>query len=349
MTYDAHVLGTCRYNKGLESLRQIKEFLHGYSSMPSPAEFYFERKSGLAEAMLGAAECPGRSIVVACGFTLEQVRGEMASTRLDRSTPVIITPDRGRSCRQDANSSPFEEFGIVGCRQPHVALRKSIVRVIASQVGDVRVIEREDELAQYFSLRYDVWHSMGYLASDASLDACEWELDHFDRSATPIGLFTADGELVACARMVRPYGEEQAQHVNTITSMLHAKQDRGADIAFNFKRRVQQPFDILWEFNGFREHFARLVRQRKRVAEVSRVIVRSEYRGFRLAEAMVDSLATLAKREGIDVLLLACREDLCGLYRSCGFEQVPGLVSDKFLNIPQRSVVMERWIGSGTH
>ena len=134
-----------------------------------------------------------------------------------------------------------------------------------------------------------------------------------------------------------------------IKTILSKLQDPVLDAAFHQPPRgMNQPFDVLEYFPDFRDYYSKLVRSARGnqravvVGEVSRVIVDEPFRGHRYSEILVTELITLARREGVNKLLLACREDLMPLYANCGFRQVEGLRSISFGSIPVPSFVMER-------
>ena len=153
--------------------------------------------------------------------------------------------------------------------------------------------------------------------------------------------------MIACARLVQQFGRETTEHVRTISRLLKHRGTQAAARAFSYPGTAEQPFDILCEFRSFRDYFRSLIRKQSSVAEVSRIIVAPEFRGCGLAEVLVDSLGTLAKLQRVDVLMLACREALSPLYQHCGFSPVRGLVSEKFISIPEKSIVMVRVLNRG--
>lgn len=105
---------------------------------------------------------------------------------------------------------------------------------------------------------------------------------------------------------------------------------------------MPHPYDILDEFDGFRAYYRALIHPRYIPAgEVSRVVVDASNRGVGLGEILVDSLVTVASKKKLSVLFLACRASSETFYGTCGFRRVEGLESNKFIEIPEQSIVME--------
>jgi predicted GNAT family N-acyltransferase len=341
------LLAVCR-NPSLMGVREVKEFVAGAKllrrekSVRLPALEFISLDS-LGDAIRMALISPQNHIVLACGFATAEIRNALTPFGESQSICIVAQPPTAAERLHTPTASLVETRRITRVASLMEGVRKAVVRfTVQSLGGTLRKIRSDADFGQYFALRYRVWKEMGYLAPDLAQRAEPWEIDHFDRFSSPIGFFMADGSLGGCARLVHEYGRERSENIATIKRLLHRRGDEQAAEAFSYPGTAEQPFDILCEFRGFRRYFRSFVRSRLSVAEVSRVIVRPELRGYGLAEVIVDSLVTLATLKGIHVLMLACRESLAPLYRKCGFSPVPDLVSDKFINIQERSIVMER-------
>ena len=340
---DVQLLPACR-TPSLTGLRQVKELvlqLRGQRGGHFP-QVELEPIASLDDAIQRACSDSEGSLVLACGFTTQEINEVLKQTTC-KTKPCIISQPRDATERLHIpNASLFERRTITRVRSMKEGVRKAMLRIATRHLGELRPIREPDEFRRYFELRHRVWNGAGYLPKDSPLQAGGWEIDCCDRFSIPLGLFLPDGRLIACVRLVQEYGKESTEHVKTITALLNQKGDPAAIDAFSYKNKPEQPFDILWEFRGFRDYFASLVRARTSLAEVSRVAVDPEFRGCGIIEVLVDSLASLARVEGIDILLLACPEVIKKLYARCGFKQVPDLVSDRFFDIDRRSVVMDR-------
>lgn len=331
----------------LRGLRDVQEFIKETKILRSKGMKNFPAiEFGLADSLSGALEsgfkAPNTSIVLACGFPTHEIREAVSPRAQGTFISVISSPPAGTEPYHRATSSLFERRRITRLVSLREGVRKALLRFAAQGLGQLREILDPIEFESFFSLRYRVWKEMGYLSAEKGLDKDALEIDHFDRFSIPIGLFSHDNQLLACARLVDQYGSENPSAVRTITKLLERRECNYAMRAFSYPGTAEQPFDVLCEFRGFRVYFRSFVRNRVSVAEVSRVIVAPEMRGLGLAEVLIDSLVSLANQKGINVLMLACRESLGRLYERSGFTPVPDLVSDKFLAIPEKSIVMER-------
>ncbi len=341
------LLAVCR-TPSLMGVLEIKEFvastklLRREKSALLPA-LEFSSLDSLSDAIRTALTSPQNHIVLACGFATAEIRETLIPFGDSQPLCIIVQPPAAAERLHAPTASLFETRRITRVGSLMEGVRKAVVRfTVRSLGGTLRKFKNDAEFGQYFALRYQVWKEMGYMAPDLAQRADQWEIDHFDRFSSPIGFVMPDGTLGGCARLVHEYGREHSENIATIKRLLQRRGDEHAAEAFSYPGTAEQPFDILCEFRGFRRYFRSFVRSRLSIAEVSRVIVSPELRGYGLAEAIVDSLVTLATLQGINVLMLACRESLAPLYRKCGFSPVPDLVSDKFINIPERSIVMER-------
>ncbi len=340
---DVQLLPACQ-TRSPTGLRQVKELLlelRGQRGGHFP-QVELEPVSSLDDAIQRACRDTDGSMVLACGFTTQEIKEVLKQTAC-KTEPCIISQPRDATERLHIPSaSLFERRTVTRVRSMKKGVHKAMLRIAARRLGELRPINEPDEFRQYFELRHRVWNGAGYMPTGSLLQTGGWEIDCCDRFSIPLGLFLPNGRLVACVRLVQEYGKESTEHVRTITALLKQKGDLAAIDAFSYKNKPEQPFDILWEFRGFRDYFASLVRARTDLAEVSRVAVDPEFRGDGILEVLVDSVVSLARVEGIDILLLACPEAIKKLYARCGFKQVPDLMSDRFFDIDRRSVVMER-------
>jgi predicted GNAT family N-acyltransferase len=294
------------------------------------------------EALGWRAELPNERVVVAFGFS----RYDFERGKIDASCDPIIVPDNATT-GANALFSP-EAIGVgIAATRPDITeqLRKSLIRVALFQRRiEVRAPKNDAELGGYFSLRYRVWSEVGYLRDENKNSQVEWEVDFWDRTAVPLCAITPDGKTIGCVRLISNLGDEESAYVDWIQRLLDQAGDRQLRDLFRFQHAPMHPFDVLFEFPGFRAKFRDLLRSRAVVAEIGRVAVDPKHRGQCLSEVLVDSAVSLAKSRGVECLLLACHEKLRPLYAKCGFQPVQGLRSEKFFNIQVPSIVMERRI-----
>jgi GNAT superfamily N-acetyltransferase len=229
------------------------------------------------------------------------------------------------------------------------SLRKMVLRTRARNLMTPRLLASEDELREYFSLRYRVWTELGYLPQAQRCSRIQWELDFTDRTSLPVGFFSrSNGTLLALARLVRGFGEENAALVRTIDKMI---EETGSDV---LRRRFlypaagqQHPFDILGELKEFQPYYRTLVTSGVTKAELSRVIVHPDWQKHKFGEVIVDTLCALARIQRIRVLFLACRTEHERFYARCGFRALPNITGTHFLSYNVPCLAMERRFWSG--
>jgi predicted GNAT family N-acyltransferase len=281
-------------------------------------------------------------VLVTAGFTKSEIP-ELAS--YGTSTEPVILMDRGAGTNGAFPSCSFEHLPLlVECNEAIPHLRKSLLRLILRQWITIRTPTSDEELTKYFTLRYLVWNESGFLKASNRGSQKKWELDHSDRTALPLVAVTNDGQTIGCVRLVRNYGREDNAYVRAIKRLLDGAGDRVLQGLFEFPHSPMHPFDILEEFPGFRCQYRELMKQEIELGEISRVVVDPEYRGNCIAEALVDTAITLATRQRVRCLFLACHDALSAMYQRSGFQAVEGLRSPRFFNIEQPSIVMRRLI-----
>lgn len=123
------------------------------------------------------------------------------------------------------------------------ALRKSLLRLVFKDRICIRELKAEDDFRQYFALRYRVWKQMGYLPPEQDCAESQWELNFTDRTAYPLGAFTREGELISCARLVLPLGQD-SHHLRLIESLVSASGDRKLKEVFQYPERLVHPYDL---------------------------------------------------------------------------------------------------------
>src|SRR5262249_55610953 len=294
------------------------------------------------DALRWRAEKPDEHLMVTFGFTRREIESHQ-SFAISCGEPIIVG-DPDANTNAPASATFLTRETAVTCRDVRPQLRKSIIRSELRKKVQIRPPCSDAELAGYFSLRYRVWKSIGYLREENKRAHTEWEIDFWDRTAVPLCAITQDGSVIGCARLIRSHGDEEQPYVSNIQNLLNKRNDPTLNDLFRFPNTAQHPFDLLQEFPGFRAHFRALMQARKKPAEIGRVAVQEEYRGQSLSEALVDTAVSFAEAKHISCIFLACREEHGPLYEKCGFEPVNGLRSEKFFNINLPCIVMQREI-----
>ena len=295
----------------------------------------------LGEGVRAARECPDASILVPIGYLGSEVTAQLKEAGLGGLETVVRPPrpSRGKEIDEIPSASLLADSHVMNVQNTVPALRKALLRVLFKNLMCVRDLRSEDDFRQYFALRYRVWKHMGYLPAEQDCDRSQWELNFTDRTAYPLGAFTRHGELVGCARLVFPLGQD-SYHLRLIQPLVLATDDPKLAENFDYPMRLRHPFDLLESFAGFHAYFMRLVRRRIRYAEVSRVVVAPDYNRRGLGEVIVDSLLALARERQLQVLFLACHARLRGFYERCGFYVLPGLECERFAGVNAPAIAM---------
>ena len=303
----------------------------------------------LSESIQYVRQRPQESILLLDGFEPRLAQVDELLHPADRKGPgvelIVNDPEWNSVADQGASASIVCPRATVATDQtlPGV-LRKSILRIRTRAIATARAIGSEAELADFFALRFRVWKAENYLPATKIDPKVEWELDFTDRTSLPLGIFSkSDGRLLAAARLVRGFGDENPSLIRRIDEMLQAKAAAILQGHFrNPQNRPQNPFDILGEMAQFNEYYRDLVRKGTRKAEVSRVIVSPEWRSRGMGEVVVDTLCSLAKCHGIELLFLACHAKHAGFYERCGFAVIPGMTGPRFLTYDGPCIAMDR-------
>ena len=294
------------------------------------------------DALAWRAEASGERLVIAIGFD----RGDVEDGReLACGEPIVVHSPAKAGAAAITSSSVLNTAPVIACSDITTQLRKSLIRIALRQRRIVvRSPSSDAEMSGYFSLRYKVWKSIGYLRGENARTRTQWEIDFWDRTAVPLCAIAPDGKIMGCLRLISNLGDEEPSYVAKIERLLGKARDPHLSRLFSFQHTPMHPFDVLCEFPGFRAKFRELMQRRTNVAEVGRVAVDPDYRGQCIAEILVDSAVSLAQSRRVACLFLACRDELGPLYAKSGFAPVPGLRSEKFFNIQAPSIIMERWV-----
>jgi predicted GNAT family N-acyltransferase len=291
------------------------------------------------DALDWRAEFPDERLVVTFGFTPQQI--EALHNFNISGEPIIVSSLNPVMASNLASASFLNKQSLVTSSNVKQQIRKSLIRVALRKRVKIRPPISDQEFADYFALRYQVWDAAGWLRDQNREAQNKWEIDHWDRTAVPLVALTPNGRVIACARLIRNLGEEEQPYCGRIQKLLAKTNDPVLSRLFDFPNSVQQPFDVLHEFRGFRAHYRTLMQCGKKAAEVGRVAVHPDFRGQFISEVVVDTAVSYAEKKRVSCLFLACMEELEPLYSKCGFRPVPGLRCEKFFNIPLPSIVME--------
>ena len=206
------------------------------------------------------------------------------------------------------------------------------------------VLESRPQITEYLSMRFEIWCREGLLSEDRRPMRAPWEVDFADQFSVPVGCIDKLNQIVACGRMVREIGQYAHTQRDIIRDLLNEVQDPVLQANFSPPGYPRHPFDLLDEFEGFRDYYRQLFSTHTRMGEISRIIVHPDHRNRYLSLAIVEQLVSIAEDQGIMVLFLACRFELEALYKRIGFSTVRGVRSERFGEIQVPSILMERWL-----
>ena len=216
----------------------------------------------------------------------------------------------------------------------------------------VRPIESRREYLRYFQLRYRVWKVLDYIGAERDCPRSRLEVDYADRTATPIGVFSAhDNKPIGCGRLVRSFGcEIPHTTIKLIESLLRQVAARTGEerLVQNFRRPtgLQHPYDVLEGFATFNRFYKVLAEHFITHAELGRIIVDPSHRGEGLGERIVSRLIDLAEIKSIDVLFLACLAEHEPFYARNGFRVIKDTGCDRFVNIGVPAIAMAKILRS---
>jgi predicted GNAT family N-acyltransferase len=299
--------------------------------------------SSIAEALAELSRDLENTILVASGYLHAELR-DLVPEEIWSAAEIIVDGDEMiEGVEIFPTASVIPKSGVVITRHPIAAFRKKLLRRWVSSFAEVRQVETPDDLEAYFAFRFTEWNSRDFIPEERKSAKASLEIDVTDRTALPLGLYKKErgGErLIGCIRLVRETGEEDPSYIRAVEALIRRKRDPVLYRAFGVPYQYALPFDLLEVFPEFQDFYAEIVRDRRRAAEISRVIVDPRERGKALGEILVDTAISRAEQESIHVLFLACREELKGLYQRCGFAELEGVWCKQFLSIKVPSIVM---------
>jgi predicted GNAT family N-acyltransferase len=212
---------------------------------------------------------------------------------------------------------------------------------------EVRLIRKQHELLDYFKLRHRIYKIMGYLEEEIENAASQMEINWCDKIALHIGAYEETGEqhesLVGTARVVvgttadarkRPgLLASYDQWVTTLASQDPVLQQALIKGVLPLQLPIFQSQKL---FNIFLE----VLKRDEVCGELSRVIVREDYRGTGLSSRLVEFALAEAAKVGVNRMFLECLDIHESMYERLGFKRIPG-TSGTVISVNQTMVAME--------
>lgn len=184
----------------------------------------------------------------------------------------------------------------------------------------IKELAREEELIASFQLRYEIYSAMNYLHHEYGAGL---EIDEFDAYAIPFGVVSMNtGDLIASLRLVVP--ERQPYYAQLIARIVANSKDRLLEKMV--AHRPPYPFPAL---RSYRQQSDRLLAdlqnfcsQGERVCELSRYIVRPEYRVSKVPLLLGAFGIAKALHNGYVIGIAACNEERYKLYAKFGYRKL---------------------------
>lgn len=186
----------------------------------------------------------------------------------------------------------------------------------------VRPIPDEFELWRYYRLRQRVYRIMGYVSEEKERVRAQLEIDGCDVNAIHLGAFElCEGHhnLVGTARILLSNGRETRWAEWTRHLLKFEKRLRA------IVEKENLPLGLpVFQSQQLNSHLQESMEKELLCAELSRVIVTSNYRGAGLSRMLVQNAIDVAAQNGVDRLYLECLRLHEPMYAKYGFESISG-------------------------
>jgi predicted GNAT family N-acyltransferase len=200
-------------------------------------------------------------------------------------------------------------------------------------------IERVKSWSQFTScldLRLKVYRELGYLDEETTCD-----LDSFDWSSVHFIATDENDQIAGTVRLILCGGDDfpatqellQSNQWSSDLQKLNQSSTKKSD-----------SLPVLETLNDNRISDQGL-KSRKR-AELSRIIVASNYRSSGVCRRLCEAVVSESKRFRVDTLYLQCLPSHVGLFRKFGFDLALESLEYRFLQVPGSVAVMQMSISS---
>lgn len=193
---------------------------------------------------------------------------------------------------------------------------------------EVRVLDDLDELLTSYRLRYDVYDDLGYIKHR---NRSRLEIDPYDPYSIPFGAFdAASGELIGTLRLITD--KVQAGYVQAVCRILADADDAELTHYATQPRRRPMPSIVS---DGIARQIDAFNRDRFRVEELSRTIVRPDHRGSGVSRGLMEFGLACATVDGPVVLIGGCLAQHLPMYARYGYVQLPNTGLDYYDSVDQ--------------
>lgn len=213
-----------------------------------------------------------------------------------------------------------EIAGILGLLTRRLAYMAPPVKREFPNLFQVRLIENEYELHEYYRLRYDVYRVMGYIGKSKERVKSQHEIDGCDFNAVHFGAFEeCDGfqRLVGTARLLLTEAKESKWAAWTRNLL---RTDR--PLRTMVKNETLSLGLPVFQSQQLNDHLQEAFQQELLCAELSRVIVKNEFRGAGIARRLAEASIRYARDYGVKRLYLECLRLHESFYTKFGFSML---------------------------
>jgi predicted GNAT family N-acyltransferase len=197
---------------------------------------------------------------------------------------------------------------------------------------EIRVLDALDELLDSYRLRDEVYGGLGYTRRYPS----GFEIDAYDPFAIPFGAFDAkSGELIGLLRLIT--NRPQAGYIQALCQLLARTGDK--QLLESISKPPDHPLPSIISGRVV-QSLAQYNREQLPVQELSRTIVRSEYRGSGVSRGLMEFGLAYASRQGPVVLIGGCLEEHVPMYERYGYERLTQTDLDFFESVGRAAVAV---------
>lgn len=197
---------------------------------------------------------------------------------------------------------------------------------------EIRVLDELEELLESYRLRDEVYGGLGYTPRNAS----GYEVDAYDPFSIPFGAFdAATGKLIGTLRLItdRP----QAGYVQAVCRVLSRTGD--LELMSRVSKAPDHPLPSIIS-SDVAANLARYNRDQLPVHELSRTIVRPEFRGSGVSRGLMEFGLAYASLYQPVVLIGGCLTEHVPMYARYGYVQLPQTNLDFFESVGQVAIAV---------
>ncbi len=215
----------------------------------------------------------------------------------------------------------------------------------------IEVVQSRVQLKECFALRREVYGLMGYLPDAIMQDRSGIELDGYDERSIHFAAMRG-GEVIGTVRMVLELPPTSSggglscrsiRCLNTQEDHSNWCQEIAAKAGPAIRNRFHYPYFMplpILESTELDRRWSRVLENAYPVVELSRLVVRMDYRGFHISPDLVRAVVAKAFEMQRRVILLECIPKHVDMYAKFGFQQMQGDPHSRPTDLDQYAVAM---------